>query len=158
MGVIDMRDRQPSGERCTSMNRIVLVVLGGLVLANCSDRIFPEGNFLSEELIASIESGTTTQDEVLETFGPPSSVGTFSPRHWYYIGQYTRPRAFLASRVYRRQVVAVSFDETGVVEQLELLNLADGQEISPSGQVTPTSGTEISLWQQLVGNIGRFPS
>lgn len=135
---------------------ILSVVLG--VLAGCGDgAITPEGKFLSEERLQSVTSGVTTREEVLEVFGTPSWVSTFDPRRWYYVGQYARSRAFLGEQVYRRQIVAVSFDGHGVLEQLEITGLEDGKDITPSGQVTPTPGTRLSIWQQLVGNIGRFP-
>jgi hypothetical protein len=36
--------------------------------------------------------------------------------------------------------------------------MADAQEISPVARVTPTEGRDLTLLQQLFGNIGRFSS
>ena len=35
--------------------------------------------------------------------------------------------------------------------------MSDGQDITPVGRETPTEGTELTLMQQLFGNLGRLP-
>ncbi len=57
-----------------------------------------------------------------------------------------------------RKVLVVSFDAAGLVATTRTYALEDGQPIDPVGRVTPTEGREISILQQLIGNIGKFPS
>jgi outer membrane protein assembly factor BamE (lipoprotein component of BamABCDE complex) len=55
-----------------------------------------------------------------------------------------------------QQVVAVAFDDSGVVREVEHLGLADSRTVDPSPRVTPSAGRELGLMEQLVGNVGRF--
>ena len=55
-------------------------------------------------------------------------------------------------------MLVVSFDEAGFVEDTRTYALEDGQIIDPVDRVTPTEGREISILQQLIGNLGRFPT
>ena len=61
-------------------------------------------------------------------------------------------------QVLERLVLVVSFDAAGLVETTRTYDLADGQTIDPVDRVTPTEGREISILQQLLGNLGKFPS
>src|SRR3546814_12578917 len=57
-----------------------------------------------------------------------------------------------------RQVLVITFDETGIVEGTKTFGMADAQEIEPVERETPTEGRDLTLIQQLFGNIGRFSS
>ena len=52
--------------------------------------------------------------------------------------------------------VAIDFDSAGRVSDVRRYGLDDGREIQPVDRATPTKGREVTLLQQLFGNIGRF--
>ena len=49
----------------------------------------------------------------------------------------------------------IAFDETGVVAEITSLSLAEARAIELADEETPTRGRELSLLEQLFGNIGR---
>ena len=55
-----------------------------------------------------------------------------------------------------REVVAISFDTDGVVENIERFGLEDGQVIALSRRVTESNIKGVSFLRQLFGNIGNF--
>ena len=55
-----------------------------------------------------------------------------------------------------QKVVEVTFDDKGVVQSVDRRNLADARQVALVERETPTSGNELNLLQQFVGNIGRF--
>jgi outer membrane protein assembly factor BamE (lipoprotein component of BamABCDE complex) len=127
-----------------------------LALAACQPTIDQRGNLPDQKKLATIEPGVTTREMVSQILGTPSSVSTFSDKTWYYISRRTEQTAFFTPEVLDQQVVAVAFDDGGVVTNVQHLNLADGRPIVPSARETPSAGKELSFVEQLIGNIGKF--
>jgi outer membrane protein assembly factor BamE (lipoprotein component of BamABCDE complex) len=129
----------------------------GLSLAACDSPVFVRGHVSDPESIDVIEAGQHTQEDVLALLGTPSTVSTFDTRKWYYIGHKSTKFAFQHPEVLERNVLVLSFDETGFVSDKQVLTLADGREIKPIARVTPTEGRDFTIMQQLLGNFGRLP-
>ena len=54
-------------------------------------------------------------------------------------------------------MVRIDFDQGGVVTDVDQRGLQEALgNIAPAKQVTPSTGNELTLLQQFVGNIGRF--
>ena len=135
--------------------------LGGaacLVLAACGGDVTVRGNMPDPELIAEIQPGSDTRDDVVDKLGSPSAVSSFMDRRWYYIGQKQEQFAFLDPTILERSVLVVSFDNAGTVDDTLMYTLEDGEIVSPVGRTTPTEGKELTILQQLFGNLGRFPT
>jgi outer membrane protein assembly factor BamE (lipoprotein component of BamABCDE complex) len=130
----------------------------GLVLAlgACEQTVQVRGNMPLDEDLSRINPGVHSRNDVARLLGSPSAVSTFQDSKWYYIGQKTSDFAFFAPEVLERKVVVVSFDDTGNVAQTETLTLADSQDIDPIDRKTPTEGKELTFFQQIFGNLGRF--
>ncbi len=58
----------------------------------------------------------------------------------------------------RIRLGVVSFDEAGLVVTTQTYALEDGRPIDPVDRITPTEGRDLSVLQQLLGNIGKYPS
>ena len=52
--------------------------------------------------------------------------------------------------------ILVSFDAANRVDILSEYDLEDGKPVIPTDRITPTAGKEITVLQQLFGNLGRF--
>ena len=87
--------------------------------------------------------------------GSPTATSTFDPNIWFYISQVETETSFLHPRVTRRDVVAIAFDESQNVASVNKYTLADGRVIAINDRETPTRGREMTILEQLVGNIGR---
>ncbi len=132
-----------------------LALAGTLALGACADEIAVRGNMPDPEDIDAIKVGDNRRD-VAERLGSPSTLSTFQDGKWYYIGQKTQQFAFMKPEVVERQIFVVSFDDKGIVQDTTLYALEDGQIIDPVSRTTPTEGQELTILQQLFGNIGRF--
>jgi outer membrane protein assembly factor BamE (lipoprotein component of BamABCDE complex) len=51
-------------------------------------------------------------------------------------------------------VVAIEFDEQGVVTGIGQFGLEDGQIVDLVTRTTPTYGSQLTILEQLFGNIG----
>lgn len=136
---------------------LVLALAATIGLAACGGTVETRGNLPDAELIAEVEPGRDSREDVVDKLGSPSTVSTFLDRRWYYIGHKTRNVAFFKPEVVERSIFVVSFDGTGLVDDTALYTLEDGQIVDPVSRTTPTEGNELTILQQFFGNFGRFP-
>jgi outer membrane protein assembly factor BamE (lipoprotein component of BamABCDE complex) len=72
------------------------------------------------------------------------------------MSQVTDRVAFYKPRVAKRDVVAVSFNaDSDQVASVNSYTLEDGKVIAFNGRETPTRGREITILEQLLGNVGQ---
>jgi len=134
----------------------VAVAAAALSVSACDTPIQVRGNLPEVEDIARIEPGINNRDQVMEILGSPSAISTFQDKKWYYIGEKTEQFAFWEPEVLDRSVLLISFDDQGIVDQTRLFTLGDARDIDPVDRKTPTEGKDLTLLQQLFGNLGRF--
>lgn len=114
------------------------------------------GNLPDPETVLQVQPGVHDRNQVVSILGTPSTVATFEDNTWYYISRRTERIAFFKPEVVDQQVLVVKFDDDGLVSEMKVYGLEDSQEIEPVDRVTPTAGRELTVLQQLFGNIGRF--
>ncbi|OEJ64689.1 hypothetical protein BEN30_00530 [Magnetovibrio blakemorei] len=132
----------------------VLIVLG--LSTACAPRVNMHGNAVQLEEIAAIEPGVYTRDRVLDTLGSPSSTDPYDDSAWYYISERTETTAFFAPEVIERQVVAIIFDEHGVVKSVDVYDKNSAEYVNPVERKTPTAGNSLGVIEQMLSNLGRF--
>lgn len=140
------------------MRAFRLVPLAALLLAApaCAPIVETRGNLPNPDQLALVKPGDVNRDDVRAMLGTPSATATFDDETWYYISSRSETKAFLAPKVTERTVIAVSFDVQGMVKDVRTLGLEDGKNVQLVERETPTAGKELTLIQQLVGNVGKF--
>ncbi len=103
------------------------------------------------------EVGVDTKDSVLARYGEPSIIPSLNANSWYYISTTSNARAFYSTETKSRQVVAFNFDRSGKVTEVVEYDLTDGMSLSLVDRETPTRGKELSILEQLIGNVGQLP-
>ena len=131
------------------------LALTALAVVACA-RVEYRGNLPDPEVLATIQPGKHTRDDVTQKIGSPSSIAVFDDETWLYISQQVESRAFFEPKIKDRQVLVVSFDKNGFVNDIRKLSLEDGRTIQHVERTTPTAGNELTFLDQLVGNFGRF--
>ncbi len=102
-----------------------------------------------------VKVGEDTKSTVMAKLGTPSATSTFDTNEWFYISQLTDKVAFYKPRVAMREVVAIKFNkDTEQVAEVDKYTLKDGKVIAYNGRETPTRGREMSILEQLLGNVG----
>ncbi|TMJ36058.1 MAG: outer membrane protein assembly factor BamE, partial [Alphaproteobacteria bacterium] len=96
------------------------------------------------------------KSEVQGILGSPSTTAgvNFQGDSYYYISSTTEQRAFLNAKEVDRQVIAIRFDRNDQVASLGQYGLEDGKIVDINSRTTPTKGRELTILQQLFGNIG----
>ncbi len=134
---------------------IAVMALASLFVA-CAPILNQRGNRPDPDLLSQIEPGAQSRDDVANMLGSPTSVASFGGETWYYISSQTETIAFYEPDVIDQQVVAIAFDDDGMVASVRTYGLEDARDIEPVERVTPTGGRELTFLEQLVGNVGRF--
>jgi outer membrane protein assembly factor BamE (lipoprotein component of BamABCDE complex) len=130
-----------------------------LLLAGCS--VFQaqsqvRGNRIDPDDLKELVPGTSTRADATALLGSPTARATFDENRWIYISMVTRPRIGRVQGVLSQDVVVLTFNDQGVLQDVERLDQDDSLPVSISSRATPSPGTEASFMQQLFGNIGRF--
>ncbi len=140
---------------CVGLRRVVLgLVL--LALAGCTAIYRNHGYAPSEPDLQQVVVGETTREQVAELIGRPSSSGVLSNSGWFYVQSRWRHYAYKAPEEVERQVIAISFAESGIVENVERFGLQDGKVVALARRVTESNIKGISLIRQLLSNFGRI--
>lgn len=139
----------------TLLRPILLAALVCGVVA-CTPTVDNRGNLPHPEDLAKIIAGKTSRDEVQALLGTPSATLTYGEESWQYISSVTESVAFFKPELKDRRVVDVNFDANGIVKNVVYKGLEDGREIVLVDRETPTAGKNLSILEQLMGNVGRF--
>jgi outer membrane protein assembly factor BamE (lipoprotein component of BamABCDE complex) len=140
--------------RLTSVLGVALCTM--IVLGGCQARIDQRGNKPDEDQVVQIAPGVDDKNRVAELLGYPSTMSTFSDKTWYYISKRTKTVAFWKPDLLEQEILQIHFDDQGIVQDMKVYTEKDGQQIAYVDRVTPTPGTELTLIQQLLGNLGKF--
>jgi outer membrane protein assembly factor BamE (lipoprotein component of BamABCDE complex) len=139
--------------------RSVSILLACLLLGACSFfQATPQlrGNKVDAESLKELVPGTSTKTDVTSLIGSPTAIATFDDNTWLYISEVTRPRIARIQGVLSQNVIILSFNDQGVLENINHVNQDDSIPVSVVARSTPSPGTEASFFQQLFGNVGRF--
>lgn len=134
-----------------------LALVLALVLAGaCTPIVRNHGYIPSEQDLALLTVGVDTRESVAASVGVPSAGGVVSDGAYYFVRSRWETRGAFAPKEVDRQVLAISFDQNGVVENIERFTLQDGRVVPLSRRVTDSSVRNVSFLSQLLGGIGRF--
>ncbi|MDH5452891.1 MAG: outer membrane protein assembly factor BamE [Paracoccaceae bacterium] len=133
-----------------------VMLLATLALISCSAQYRNHGYVPRDNELEKVIVGTSTQADVAQAVGRPSSTGLLTGAGWFYVGSRFKHYGGREPKEIERQVVAISFDEKGIVENVERFGLEDGQAIVLSRRVTDSNIKGIGFLRQLLGNIGNL--
>ena len=136
--------------------RLGLSLLFIFAVSACSNIDRKHGYVPPKEDLELIIIGVDTKETVADVVGRPSVAGILSDGGWYYVESKFRAYGFRERQELTREVVAISFDGDGVVENIERFGLEDGNVVAISRRVTDSNIKGIGFLRQLFGNIGNF--
>lgn len=138
-------------------SKLLFAALSATVLtAGCAPVVGQNGFQAIDSRPADIVAGTDTRQTVLTKLGSPSTTSTFeSDTIWYYMTQITEKYTYNVPRVTQRSVTEITFNEAGEVANVRTLGLADGEHLTMNGRETPTRGRQLTILEQLLGNVAR---
>ncbi len=136
-------------------SRALIALIAILVLSSCTAQFRNHGYVPKDDELANIIVGSDTRETVATVIGNPTASGILDDSGWYYVESRFRHFAFQAPKEIERQVVAITFDGSGRVANIERFGLEDGRVITLSRRVTESSTVKVLFLRQLLGNLGR---
>jgi outer membrane protein assembly factor BamE (lipoprotein component of BamABCDE complex) len=131
----------------------VALILCAMAATACAPTVQIHGYVPPPEDIAKIRPGFDDVGSVEQVLGRPSSNGVLRDSAWYYVQSRVESYTYHAPRVIDRTVLAVNFDQRGVVRDITRYGLEDGKIIDLTTRTTGTGGREMGVLEQLFGNI-----
>lgn len=127
-----------------------------LTASACAPTVNTHGHNLDLYEVNRIQPGKSSQEEVLGLLGTPSAVSTFDEERWYYVTKQVENVSFYQSDLIRQDVVIIEFNEQRIVTQVSNHGKDQAVALLPDPNETQTLGNELTIVQQLLGNVGRF--
>jgi outer membrane protein assembly factor BamE (lipoprotein component of BamABCDE complex) len=129
-------------------------------LSSCSSIVSPivenRGYVFDDTLLDKISLNKTAPDDIIDLLGSPSTTSAIDSSIWYYIFSKAETIAFYHPEITDRRVLAITFNEEDKVSNIKYYSLEDGKVVSFIDRKTPTRGRELTVIQQLFGNLGRL--
>jgi outer membrane protein assembly factor BamE (lipoprotein component of BamABCDE complex) len=142
------------------MRRTVPLALAGVLalplLAGCETIVDQRGFAATPGSVEKLEVGSQSREDVVRLIGSPSTVATFNPNVWYYISQKQETWAFMKPVMLEQNVLQLTFNESGRLQAMKKYDLTEGRDIEMVSRITPTAGKELTVLEQIMGNVGRF--
>src|SRR3569833_3386330 len=133
-----------------------VVFVGAGALSACSPVTARQGFQVQDVNPRDLKVGDDSKSTVLSKLGSPSAVSTFEPNIWYYVSQTAETYTYHKPLVSQRDVTVVTFDkESEKVTKVASLGLKDGKHITYAQREPPPRGREMTVLEQLLGNVGR---
>ena len=138
---------------------VPFVLVGALalsLLAACETIIDQRGFAPTPGSVEKLDVGSQSREDVIRLIGSPSTVATFNPNVWYYISQKQEYYAFFKPEIIEQRVLQLTFNDAGRLTTLKNYDLKDGTDVTMLARITPTAGKELTVLEQLLGNVGKF--
>jgi len=130
------------------------------LLSSCSSIVSPivenRGYVFDDTLLDKISLNKSVPDDIIDLLGSPSTTSAIDSSIWYYIYSKAETIAFYHPEITDRRVLAITFNEEDKVSNIKYYSLEDGKVVSFIDRKTPTRGRELTVIQQLFGNLGRL--
>jgi len=140
------------------MRIAIVFCLLSLFVGACTPSVTTRGNMISQTKFDKIEPGASTRAMLVDTWGPPTTSSPFDENTWYYIGETTSQKGIYAPEVTARRIIRVKFDPANseTITEVAELNPAEARDIEIVDRTTPSAGKEYTMWQQFIGNLGKY--
>lgn len=135
-----------------------VAALALMAAAACQPIVTVHGYAPTEDRLAEVEPGVDSAETVVRKIGRPSTAGVIRADAWYYVASTFETDSWHAPEAVDRRVVAIRFGADGLVSGIERYGLEDGQVINLATRITPTYGREMTIVQQIFGNVGNLNS
>ncbi len=132
------------------------LLLAILLVPACSSLEDSHGYVPEAELVEEVQVGIDTKVTAARILGRPGVEGIIDDSGWYYVRSDYERRLWYAPVESNREVLAVSFADNGVVENVERFGLKDGRVVALERRVTDSNTQGISFLRQLFSNFGNF--
>lgn len=136
--------------------KAILCLTAVLTVTACSATYQNHGYVPTESELTELVVGVDSKASVDDLIGAPTSSGLLAGGDYYYVRSRVRTFGMFRPEVVDRQILAISFDESGTIANIERFGLEDGKYVALSRRVTDSSVVGNGFWRQILGNFGNI--
>jgi outer membrane protein assembly factor BamE (lipoprotein component of BamABCDE complex) len=134
-----------------------LIAVFALVVAAACTPIYTNHGYLpTDQDVEEIMVGIDTRETVGAIVGQPGAEGLLTEEAWYYVQSRFKQQGYSRKEEIEREVLRISFDQAGLVENIERFGLEEGRVVTLSRRVTTSNTKGVGFLRQLLGNVGRI--
>ncbi|WP_237155207.1 outer membrane protein assembly factor BamE [Oryzibacter oryziterrae] len=135
-------------------NALVVTLLAATGLTACGTPPIQHGYVMSEDALAQVPVGSS-REQVALVLGSPSTTSTVGGEStYYYISQTIDENPLTGRSITDQKVMAVYFDDKGLVKQIANYGLKDGKVFDFIQRKTRTGGADLNLISQILAGVG----
>ena len=138
-----------------SLRRASLIV-GLIAVTGCTTLTSRHGFVPLPEDLEQMVVGQTTREEVIDLVGPPTTSGAVDTQTLYYVKSEREVFGPFAPEISKREVLAISFTNGGVLANIQRFGLEDGRVVVLSRRITDDGIVDVSFIGQLLGAFGNI--
>jgi outer membrane protein assembly factor BamE (lipoprotein component of BamABCDE complex) len=137
-------------------SRRIAPLFAVMLLTACAANVEHRGYLAKPGTFNQIRTGMG-KSEVEGILGSPSTTASvnYEGDSYYYISSLTKQNSFLGESEMNREIIAIRFNPNDQVASMGQYGLEDGKVIPINSRTTPIRGRELTILQQILGNIGR---
>tara|TARA_Y100000590_G_scaffold24256_1_gene27610 strand:+ start:2529 stop:2993 length:465 start_codon:yes stop_codon:yes gene_type:complete len=123
------------------MKRFIIFLFLLLFIVNCSsNKVSNTHGFTSlQAKYERIIINKTNKNDIYKILGPPSTISNFDENKWFYIQTRKENQSLLRlgiKKIEKNNVLIVSFNNKGILEEKKILNLDDMNDIKYVKEIT----------------------
>ena len=135
------------------LKKILSVAVLFLILG-CSEQYRKHGYIPSEEELSSVSVSQDDKNTVIKKLGTPSIGGILSDGNIYFVQSKVLKNSIRASKPVDRQVLVLSFDDKGKLDNIQKFGIDKGQIVILDYHTTPSGLKNMSFLFRLFQNVG----
>ncbi len=120
--------------------RILILIIVLFITACSSNKVSKNHGFISlENKLEDIIINKSNKNDIIETIGYPSSISKFNSNKWFYIERKKTNQSLFKlgiKKISKNNVLVIKFNNKGLVENKELVNLNDMNELKYVKKIT----------------------
>lgn len=148
-----MQIRTGFGKKFAKKAGLVVLICG---LAACTSIYRKHGYIPAQDELDNVIVGVDTVETVEASVGRPSGQGLLKDGDWFFVESRWKHRGYSEPEEIDRQVVAIRFDDAGVVSNVERFGLEGGRVVALSRRVTDSNIQGVGFLSQMLGSFGNF--
>ncbi len=138
------------------MKKTLLILPLLLLITACTPKKQTHGYMPTPSQVSLLKPGVSTKSEVVQMIGTPAFINDFSDNRWNYVAFRTEQIGFEKPDIVEYDVLQLVFAEDQTLQSLSQGDRNTLVELHYDEEATPASGREMGLFEQFLGNLGKF--
>ncbi len=136
--------------------RNIILVTVTFLLSSCAKHEHFNGYSFDQKEIEAIEIGKTSEEDLRNLLGSPTTISNFGDKTYYYISMQQQSEAFLLPHTVAQDVLEITFNQDNRIKDVHSYSLNEARNVNYATGTTELKGNKMTPLEQIFNNIGKF--